>query len=223
MRVNVYVDGFNLYNGLLRESDYRWLNPVELFDRIFVDYEVNLVRFFTAVLKGKASPGDPGIVARQMVYLRALATIERLQTHLGRFEVRASRYRRRFREPSESEMVDVWRPEEKGSDVNLATYLVRDAFLDTADVYVIVSNDSDLETPIRLVATELGKRVFLVFPHGRESRDLMECGHERVVWISTGRLAESLLPNPVMAETVPLFRPAEWLPNPDRRIARQMK
>jgi hypothetical protein len=222
-RMNVYVDGFNLYNGLLKGTDHRWLDLVALFDGMFPSYDVRLVRYFTAILKGKASPGDPGVVVRQQVYLRALATLDRLVIHHGRFEVRAARYRRRHRRPGESELVDVWRPEEKGSDVNLATYLVRDAFIGAADVYVVVSNDSDLEEPIRIVATELQKRLFLIFPHGFESRDLIECGHEKLVWISSGRLARSQLPNPVLAGKTPLFRPAEWLVNPDRLGGRQKK
>jgi hypothetical protein len=210
--MNVYVDGFNLYNGRLKGSEYRWLDLVALFDNLFPSYEVRLVRYFTANLKGKASPQDPGTVTRQQVYLRALETLDRLIIHRGRFEVRPSRYRRRNPAPGESEMVDVWRPEEKGSDVNLATYLVRDAFMNEADVYVVVSNDSDLEEAVRIVATELSNRVFLIFPHGTESKLLLKCGHEEVVWLSSGKLAESQLPNPVHTHTAKLYRPAEWGP-----------
>lgn len=221
--MNVYVDGFNLYNGLLKGTDHRWLDLIALFDNVFPSYDVRLVRYFTANLKGRASPDDPGVVTRQQTYLRALATRSRLQIHRGHFEVRAGRYRRRRPQPGEPLMVDVWRPEEKGSDVNLATYLVRDAFRGEADVYVVVSNDSDLEEPIRIVASELGKRVFLVFPHGFETRDLMRCGHERVVWIGSGKLAASQLPNPVIVGRTPLFRPPEWLPDLDRAVFRTMK
>ncbi|RDV45269.1 NYN domain-containing protein [Leifsonia sp. ku-ls] len=221
--MNDYVDGFNLYNGLLKNSDHRWLDLVALFTSLFPAYRVRLVRYFTADLKGKASPHDPGIVTRQQTYLRALATLDRLVIHRGHFEVRPARYRRRRRGDGESEMVDVWRPEEKGSDVNLATYLVRDAFLEEADVYVVVSNDSDLEEPVRIVASELGKRVFLIFPHGRESQELMKCGHERVVWIGSGKLHQSHLPNPVMSGRTPLFRPAEWVPDLDRAEIRRQK
>lgn len=209
-RMFVYVDGFNLYNGRLRGTPHRWLDLVKLFDHVFPSYDVRRVRYFTANLKAKASPNDPGIVNRQQVYLRALETIERLEIHRGRFEVRPSRFRRRNPAVGESELVDVWRPEEKGSDVNLATYLVRDAFMDEADVFVVVSSDSDLEQAVRIVASELGRRVFLVFPHGRESKLLLRCGHEEVVWISRGKLAASQLPNPVMAGRTPLYRPLEW-------------
>ncbi|GAA1441248.1 hypothetical protein [Leifsonia poae] len=152
--MNVYVDGFNLYNGLLRGSDHRWLDLVALFDNLFPSFDVCRVRYFTANLKGKASPHDPGVVTRQQTYLRALATLDRLEIHRGHFEVRATRYRRRHRGDDEPEMVDVWRPEEKGSDVNLA---------------------------------------------------------------------QSHLPNPVSAGRIPLFRPAEWLPDLDRALVRKRK
>lgn len=54
--------------------------------------------------------------------------------------------------------------EEKGSDVNLAAHLLMDAFEDRFDVAVIVSNDSDLKEPIRLVRDRFGKKIVLLGP-----------------------------------------------------------
>jgi NYN domain len=48
--------------------------------------------------------------------------------------------------------------------VNLATYLLVDAFRDDAQAFVVVSNDSDLTEPIRIVRHELGKVVGLLNP-----------------------------------------------------------
>jgi len=42
-----------------------------------------------------------------------------------------------------AQTVKVIKTEEKGSDVNLATYLLVDAFRDDAEAFVVVSNDSD--------------------------------------------------------------------------------
>ena len=39
--------------------------------------------------------------------------------------------------------VEVIKTEEKGSDVNLATYLLVDAFRRDAEAFVVISNDSD--------------------------------------------------------------------------------
>ena len=46
--------------------------------------------------------------------------------------------------------------EEKGSDVNLASHLLLDAFKHASDTAVVISNDSDLRVPIRFAEQELG-------------------------------------------------------------------
>jgi len=70
--------------------------------------------------------------------------------------------------------VEVIRTDEKGSDVNLATSLLLDAFQGDCEVSVVISNDSDLATPIRMVRETLGLAVGVVNPHpvGKRSRAL---------------------------------------------------
>ena len=51
----------------------------------------------------------------------------------------------------------VLRTEEKGSDVNLATYLLLDAFDNDYDTAIVVSNDSDFIHPIEVVRRRFGK------------------------------------------------------------------
>jgi len=58
----------------------------------------------------------------------------------------------------------VFKSEEKGSDVNLAAYLLRDAYRAACACAVIVSNDSDLLTPIRMAKADCGLFVGLVPP-----------------------------------------------------------
>jgi len=62
---------------------------------------------------------------------------------------------------------------EKGSDVNLATHLLHDAHRGRFEVAVIVSNDSDLLEPIKIVREGLGKKVGVLNPHKRPSRALL--------------------------------------------------
>jgi hypothetical protein len=52
--------------------------------------------------------------------------------------------------------------EEEGSDVNLATYLLLDAFDDAFDVAVVVSDDSDLLQPMRIVKERFNKRIAVI-------------------------------------------------------------
>jgi hypothetical protein len=61
--------------------------------------------------------------------------------------------------------VEVIRTEEKGSDVNLASYLLLDGFRGDGESAVVISNDSDLKVPIELAQKELGLVVGVVNPH----------------------------------------------------------
>ena len=67
----------------------------------------------------------------------------------------------------------VIKTEEKGLDVNLATHLLHDAHRGRFEVAVIVSNDSDLLEPIKIVREGLGKKVGVLNPHKRPSRALL--------------------------------------------------
>jgi hypothetical protein len=60
--------------------------------------------------------------------------------------------------------VQVLNTEEKGSDVNLATHLVYDGCQNAYDVAVVVSNDTDLIEPIRVVTQRLKKPVGILSP-----------------------------------------------------------
>ena len=51
--------------------------------------------------------------------------------------------------------------EEKGSDVNLAVTMLNDAWRDECDTAIVLSNDSDLCEPIRIVCNELRKKVVI--------------------------------------------------------------
>lgn len=62
-------------------------------------------------------------------------------------------------------MVKVLDTKEKGSDVNLATYLLFDGFRKEYEMAVIISNDADLVEPIRLVTKEMHLPVGIWHPH----------------------------------------------------------
>src|SRR5690348_12225682 len=62
------------------------------------------------------------------------------------------------------DLVWVAKTEEKGSDVNLAAHLVRDAFTNAFDAAIVISNNTNLLEPIRVAVQEAGKTVGLVSP-----------------------------------------------------------
>ena len=58
--------------------------------------------------------------------------------------------------------VKIWDTKEKGSDVSLASFMLVDGFKGLYDIAVVVSDDSDLLDPVRLVRSELGSQVGVV-------------------------------------------------------------
>ena len=60
--------------------------------------------------------------------------------------------------------VEILNAEEKGSDVNLASYLLMDGFENDYEMAVVISNDSDLKLPIRMTRTKLGKQIGVFDP-----------------------------------------------------------
>jgi uncharacterized LabA/DUF88 family protein len=98
------------------------------------------------------------------MYLRALATLPNLGITLGHFLTKNVRMPLANPTPGQAPTVEVVKTEEKGSDVNLAVQLVHDAHLGRFDCAVIVSGDSDLLMPVKIVRDELKKVVGVLNP-----------------------------------------------------------
>ena len=149
MITNVYIDGFNLYYRALKDTQFRWLDLRKLAETIFPQDDVHRVCYFTARLDTR--PGNPNQPRRQLIYLRALATLPGFDAYYGVF--RSGVKRRPMVEPVRGlpEYVLVRDSEEKGSDVNLATRLLVDGFNGEYQQAVVVSNDADFAGAMRYV------------------------------------------------------------------------
>lgn len=169
MKTILYIDGFNFYYGAARRFNVRWVNPLKLSQLLLPDHEIIALRYFSAIVK--ADPSDPSKINRQHTYLRALKTLPKIDIQMGAFlQSVKSMPKHPLTDPIER--VDVLKTEEKGSDVNLATALLLDAFDDAMDCAVLVTNDSDLAGPMRIVSSRFGKSVGLINPQKRPSRVL---------------------------------------------------
>ncbi len=80
---SVYIDGFNLYYRALKDTPLRWLNLRKLAEVLFPQDSINQVCYFTARLDPRL--GNPNQPRRQLVYLRALATLPGFEAHYGIF------------------------------------------------------------------------------------------------------------------------------------------
>jgi NYN domain len=208
---NIYVDGFNLYYGALKGTEFRWLDIVKLCHKLVPQNPINRVRYFTARVSARDS--DPHGPARQDTYLRALGAVGGISIHMGRFK--QSKVRLPVVNQSLNDgrrMAEVYKTEEKGSDVNLATYLLLDAFRGESDIAVVVSNDSDLEEPIRVMIQELDVPVGLVNPHKARPgcHDLIKFGPLFYKVVRPNALRACQLPDSLQDSRGEIRRPSTW-------------
>lgn len=206
-RTIVYVDGFNFYYGAVRNTPWKWLDPVALF-RKALGYRNDLVKvkYFTARIR--PSPSNPDVNVRQETYLRALrAHCPLVELYFGHFlRHRISMEHANPPPPS----VEVWKNEEKGSDVNLALHVLNDAWLDAYDCAVIVSNDSDLAESLRLVKAQNHKIIGLITPGAPKRKTSRQLNRHAdfVKPIRTWMLRSSQLPDLIPGTTI--HKPANW-------------
>lgn len=226
MHTHIYIDGFNLYYGLLRGTPYKWIDLEKMCDQLLPKNKVEKIYYFTA--KVDARPEDPDQPLRQQAFLNALATLPRVEIHLGNFmssvvrqpvvdcDPMTGRTLRINGKPVLKRDADgnavlerVLKSEEKGSDVNLAAYLLRDAYKKACDCAVIISNDSDLLTPIRMAKSDCGLVIGLVPPRPKGSIELKSLADFKIdprIHI----LASSQFPETVLTPAGTVTKPADW-------------
>ena len=208
-RTNVYIDGFNFYYGAVRHTPYKWLNFAELCRLLLPpsQYTINQIKYFTA--RVQARPTDPDQPVRQEIYLRALRTIPALSIIFGHFLTNETSMQVAGQNPRTPTYVRVLKTEEKGSDVNLASHLVNDAHKRDFEVAVVISNDSDLVEPVRIVTQELGLQVGILNPHARRSRELSQYAtfYKK---IRPGVLSASQFPATLTDATGNFHKPPVW-------------
>jgi 6-hydroxy-3-succinoylpyridine 3-monooxygenase len=215
MKTVVYVDGFNLYYGLLRGTPFKWLDPYGLFQDHVLDAatRVEKVRYYTAPIKGSASD-DPASPRRQQLYLRALKAYlgDRIEIVHGSI-VRTTPILRLVNVPQDSSVskVRVVQLTERQTDVNLAADLISDACLGRCEQAVVCSNDRDLAGAFAAVRRDHpGVSIGLVAPV-RDQRYVSSYLSKLANWykpLSMVHIARAQLPDKIPG--TPLSCPDAW-------------
>ena len=206
MKTNVYVDGFNLYYGAVKGTPYKWLDIHRMCQLIFPKNEIAEIHYCTAIVKD--APWDPEQSARQLTFIRALESTG-VVVHRGSFiskPVLMPRFNPRI---GQSRFVRVLKTEEKGSDVALGALLVAHGYQGRYEAAIVLSNDSDLVLPIRLVREDLGLPVGILNPHPRFSVELSKVASFKR-GIREGHLISSQLPETVFDEHGSITKPEGW-------------
>jgi uncharacterized LabA/DUF88 family protein len=165
------------------------------------------IKYFTALVS--ARPNSPDEPVRQQLYLRALKTMPGASIHFGHFLTHEVTMPMVTTPGKPQQYARVIKTEEKGSDVNLATHLLHDAHTEKFDIAVIISNDSDLLEPIKIVRERLGKKVGILNPHKNPSRALLP--HiDFIKPIRTGVLRASQFPPTLTDQHGTFTKPESW-------------
>ena len=218
----VYIDGFNLYFGLraatikqkgqkrLTKKSY-WIDLQKLSERIVKDNELVAVKYFTARIKG-----NPAKQHRQATFLSAI------QHHCPKLQMFEGNYllRKMFCGKCRKFSYDIVCPyckkinifpEEKKSDVNIATQMLKDAYENNFDIAYLVSGDSDLVPPIQVIrAMSPPKKVAVAFPPHRSGLELKEAA-DFAFFLPSTAIKNYILPEVIRKPDGSELRiPPEW-------------
>lgn len=214
MKTFLYIDGFNLYYSALKDTPLRWLDPVALASSAFPRNRILCTKFFTA--KVTALPHDPRQPDRQQTYWRALRSLPDLEIIEGDFRTR--RVRAKVVSPPPN-TIEVYKTEEKGSDVNLGAHLLMDGFLDRYDAAIVITGDSDLVTPIQMACLELKKPVGVLNPQRlsgpgcravRKSAGLQKAAAFYQNGVTWNQLLMAQFPTPLADSHGSFSKPISW-------------
>lgn len=208
MKVNVYIDGFNLYYGCIKGSPYHWLDLAKLSQILLPNDQINQIKYFTALVSSR--PNDPDQPIRQQTYIRALQTIPNLSVIYGHFLTHEVWMPIANPSPGGQSHVKVIKTEEKGSDVNLATHLLADGYAKDYETAVVVSNDSDLIEPIKVVINQLHLPVGILNPHANKPSRILLKHATFFKHIRKSDLQASLFPTTLTDSNGAFHKPAIW-------------
>lgn len=218
MKTIVYVDGYNLYYGLLRRSAFKWLDLYCLFQEhaLGPDADVVEVRYYTAPVLGRMSD-DPESSQRQRTYQQALRKMPPNKVTIIEGKIMAETPVLRLVSPLPEcpglTCVKVHNFTEKKTDVNLAADLITGAWTRAYEQAVICSNDTDLEGALRVVKENCpAVRLGLVAPiPNNDSRKIAADLKKYADWskvLSTVHIEHSQLPEKIPGTA--LWRPECW-------------
>lgn len=249
LRTRIYIDGYNLYYGCLRKSPFKWLDVLTLFESKIIPSilyqptadadpaEMELVtdsavKYFTAKIVESAAKA-PDSVSSQAHYHNALT-----KTWGGRVEFvwgKYASYKAKQalipeddpdRQPKDCDKVQVWKIEEKRSDVGIALHMFDDAMRNEVDQVILVTNDTDLVPAFEMLEQRCPQIVRgLVIPTRKSGEDqkverqanasLSELAHWVRHHVTEDELHQSQLPDVVLGRRKASIKPHSWYARPD--------
>lgn len=205
-----YVDGFNLYHGMMDEHyvipgdpdrpslrKYLWLDLTKLIESFLMKhYVLERVHYFTAPVLGK-----PASASRQSDYWKALDSTPRLIRHNGIYIPKRI-------DPFTGEQIY----EEKKSDTLFALQAYDDANLEQPECMVFCTADTDqVPTIERIQRTHPEIEIRIIFPPSRGSDELrLMVPNSRFHRIRLRQLKSSQFADTVKTGLFTVNKPDDW-------------
>lgn len=228
MRTAFFVDGYNLFYGLLEGTDCKWLDLPSLLAYLLKAQDsassIASIDYFTSMVKPDlASRGIVSLHAQQ-TYIRALKA-RGVNVHEGRHQLDTSRAPRYVEgeKASRQNWVNIWRLEEKETDVNMAISMYRMATKQAAlppasrvEQIVLVSADTDLTPALRAIREDFPEiRIGVILPHRTGIKreppgSLQNNSHWMRRHVSLDELRAHRFPERVPTKKKPADKPDYW-------------
>lgn len=208
LRVAAYIDGFNLYHAIddAGAQHLKWLNLRTLVETYAPasHFDLGKVYYFSAYATWR-----PAAYKRHRSYIRALEE-SGVTSILGQFKEKHRGCR---------SCGSRWKAhEEKETDVNIALHMLDGAYRDEYDRALLISGDSDLAPPIKMILNRFPKKeVRVITPFGRpHSMGVVNSagGIKTAKKMKKVHLEKSLLPAEILdtAGNILVRRPIEYEP-----------
>jgi len=229
VRTAFFVDGYNLFYGLLAGTAFKWLDLPGLLEHVLRVQDpaarMVAVNYFTAGVKPDLA--SRGILSKQAqdTYIRALK-VRGVEVFVGRHRLepgRAPRFIDRNTSASRADQVDIWQLEEKETDVHLAISMyrlaVRQASIaaeDRIEQIVLVSADTDMTPALRALREDFPTlRIGVILPHREGIKreppgSLIEHSHWMRRTITREELRANQFPDRVPTRKRPASKPDYW-------------
>ena len=210
----IYIDGFNFYYGMVKDTPYKWLDMRKFFHLLRMHDKIVHIDYFTAMIIGPRTKN-------QETYIRALGTLPEVTITFGKFMTKRIECKVRDCNYSGERWFET--AEEKGTDVNIALQMVSDCYDNLCDYLVLVTGDSDLVPAIEAIKTHFRQKKVIVY---------IPAFGERKKWRYSSSLAnaadrlrflpDQLLPPSQFPSTFsdtdgnPITKPTDWQQTPRR-------
>jgi len=237
VRTRIYIDGYNLYYGCLKRTSLKWLDLMSLFEQQILPsiswqgkalpaaLEPVAIKFFTAPILEKAAKASDSLACQEQYHSALRKHLPgRVQLIPGYYALTKARGKAvdasdAGKWPRHCQDVDVWKLEEKQTDVNLAIHALKDALCNEVDQVVIVTNDTDIAPAVEMIRQMTQVLVGLVVPttaHQRRPNDALAThAHWIRTHITVSELRAAQFPRVITHGKKSAIKPLSWYAHSD--------